>query len=198
MLTIVLDRASLEVVKTKKGSYTLLNSDDHHNLLKRHDRDPSECRPDILHQELMAVTDSPLNKANPNPNGLRIFIRSDVMIQLFDVRVPRTYKRFAGLMCQLIHKRKIRSTDGKLLMKIIKNELPEGRRFAFSKNGKHYTPAAFAAMLPDDCVLIFGAMAKGSIDIEDAESICISEYPLSGAAAIHRVLAAIEAHRGIY
>lgn len=93
---VVLEQASLETVKTAKG-YQFLNCDDHKGIHKKYDKDPSLSRPDILHQELMALLDSPLNKA-----GLvKVYIRTlkgivvDVSSQM---RIPRTYKRFAGLM----------------------------------------------------------------------------------------------------
>lgn len=93
---IILEQAALETVKTSKG-YQLLNCDDHKGLHKKLNREPSQSRPDILHQELMAVLDSPLNKAG----YLKVYIRStkDVLIDVSSqMRVPRTYKRFAGLM----------------------------------------------------------------------------------------------------
>jgi rRNA small subunit pseudouridine methyltransferase Nep1 len=48
-LIVILENASLETVKTKKG-YELLNCDDHIQLMKKFNRDPSEARPDITHQ----------------------------------------------------------------------------------------------------------------------------------------------------
>ena len=62
-IIVILDLASLETVKTKKGDYQLLNCDDHVAVMKRLNRDPQKYRPDIVHQEMMAVLDSPLNKA---------------------------------------------------------------------------------------------------------------------------------------
>ena len=47
---IILDRAQLETVKTKKGEFQLLNCDDHLNLMKKNNKDPQLYRPDILHQ----------------------------------------------------------------------------------------------------------------------------------------------------
>lgn len=64
-LIVVLEQASLETVKLgkgKEGHYQLLNCDDHHHILKKHNKDLSESRPDISHQCLLALLDSPLNK----------------------------------------------------------------------------------------------------------------------------------------
>ena len=58
----ILEGAALETVKTKKG-FTLLNSDEHQALLKKMGQDPVNARPDICHQSLLALLDSPLNKS---------------------------------------------------------------------------------------------------------------------------------------
>ena len=100
----ILEGASLETVKTKKG-FSLLNSDDHPTLLKRMNQDPVNARPDICHQSLLALLDSPLNKAG----HLQVYVHTakNVLIEInSNIRIPRTYKRFAGLMVQLLHKEK--------------------------------------------------------------------------------------------
>lgn len=47
--------------------------------------------------------------------------------------------------------------------------LPSNYLLGFSQGGTLHSPTAFAAGLPDDApiVLVFGAMATGSIDIKD-------------------------------
>ena len=47
---VVLDLASLETVKTKKGDFQLLNCDDHVGIMRKHNKDPAKFRPDIAHQ----------------------------------------------------------------------------------------------------------------------------------------------------
>lgn len=42
---------------------TLLNCDDHRTFLLRHKKDPALYRPDICHQALLAILDSPLTKS---------------------------------------------------------------------------------------------------------------------------------------
>jgi hypothetical protein len=44
-------------------TYQLLNCDDHATYLLKHKRDPALYRPDITHQALLTILDSPLNKA---------------------------------------------------------------------------------------------------------------------------------------
>jgi rRNA small subunit pseudouridine methyltransferase Nep1 len=122
---VVLQQASLETVKTKKvrplprrcpggpphgrrrrccpscvlcpQGYELLNCDDHGGLHRKAGRDPAGSRPDITHQLLLALLDSPLNKAGL----LQVYIETtkNVLIEVSPhTRIPRTYKRFAGLM----------------------------------------------------------------------------------------------------
>lgn len=98
---VLLDLATLEIVKTKKGDFQLLNCDDHVSLMRKHNKDPSAYRPDIIHQELMAVLDSPLNKAGK----MKIYIHTEknVLIEINPkTRIPRTFKRFSGLMVRSV------------------------------------------------------------------------------------------------
>mmetsp|Transcript_26581 Transcript_26581/g.26829 ORF Transcript_26581/g.26829 Transcript_26581/m.26829 type:complete len:235 (-) Transcript_26581:106-810(-) len=207
---IVLDHASLETVKTKKGDFQLLNCDDHIGLMKKHNKDPASFRPDIAHQEIMAILDSPLNKSGKIK---KFYCRTEknVLIEInTKTRIPRTFKRFSGLMVQLLHRLKIRSTDGAdILLRVVKNpisrHIPVGALcYGLSHTGQLHNPSHFAASLPDDRPLVFvlGAMAAGSIDPVDhpymeKEMISVSDYPLSGVVAINRLLGAVESHWGI-
>lgn len=69
---IVLVKASLETVKTKKG-YELISADSHKFVLQKLKKNPSEYRPDILHQCLLTLLDSPLNKAGM----LQVFVQTE-------------------------------------------------------------------------------------------------------------------------
>lgn len=213
-IIVILDQASVETVKNKRGVYELLNCDDHRDLCRKKLRkDPNSFRPDILHQELLSLLDSPLNKAG----RLKVYIQTmkRVLIDVHpSIRIPRTYKRFAGLMVQLLHKMKIKAgTESTTLLKVIKNPvsqyLPAGMRcYGMSCQGTLYRPMSFAkATFKDDVdpsvatCFVIGAMSTGHIRIEDhpyiEEMISLSEYPLSGAAAISRLLGAIEERWGI-
>ena len=204
---VILDKANLETVKTKKGEYMLLNSEENISLMRRLKKDPNDYRPDILHQELLSVLDSPLNKAGK----VKVYVRTEknILIEINPkCRIPRTFKRFSSLMVQLLHQLKIRSSDSEMLLRVIKNPItryiPAGSKcFGFSQHGRLFSPTSLSTSLPDDVpiVLVLGAMAKGSISRDDnsyiEDMISISEYPLSGSVAINRILGAIEQHWGI-
>ena len=44
-------------------NYELLNCDNHMGLIRKYKKDIKDCRPDILHQCLLMLQDSPLNQA---------------------------------------------------------------------------------------------------------------------------------------
>jgi rRNA pseudouridine-1189 N-methylase Emg1 (Nep1/Mra1 family) len=93
-------------------------------------------RPDIVHQCLLALLDSPLGKAG----RLQVFIHTqrDILIEVNpQVRIPRTYKRFAGLMVQLLQKLSVRaaSSSQTKLLKVIKVN-QSNRCFNNSNNNK--------------------------------------------------------------
>lgn len=215
-IIILLDQATLETVKNKRGVYELLNCDDHRELCKRKlKKDPNFYRPDILHQELLALMDSPLNKAGL----LKIYVQTmkHVLIDIHpSIRIPRTYKRFAGLMVQLLHKMKIKAgSESTVLLKVIKNPfsqyLPAGTScYGMTSQGQLFSPVCLARaklpaspdvqQQPPTCFVV-GAMSTGHVKLEDhpymQEMISVSEYPLSGAAALARLACGIEEHWGI-
>jgi rRNA small subunit pseudouridine methyltransferase Nep1 len=130
-LYVILEQACLEAYRITSGTskgrngkegevkYTLLNCDDHQGILAKTGRDIADARPDITHQVsypspftflnvltpsskcLLTLLDSPLNKAGL----LQVYIHTakGVLIEVNPhVRIPRTFKRFSGLMgrCQ--------------------------------------------------------------------------------------------------
>lgn len=101
--------------KEQEVKYTLLNCDDHQGILAKMGRAIADARPDITHQVgrslsmipsssrrvvpqcLLTLLDSPVNKAG----RLQVYIHTarGVLIEVNpSVRIPRTFKRFSGLM----------------------------------------------------------------------------------------------------
>ena len=193
----------------KSGNFSLLNCDDHQNMMRKYKKNPQDYRPDILHQELLALIDSPLNKVGK----LQIYVHTEknVLIEVNPkCRIPRTFRRFAGLMVQVLHKLKIRSSDGKeTLLKVIKNPIsrhfrPGSHVYAFSHLGELTSPQNLAKKFPynEPIVLIIGAMAVGHITVNDHPYIekmfSVSDFPLSGATALNRIVGAIEMEKNIF
>ncbi|RKP11825.1 Nep1-domain-containing protein [Piptocephalis cylindrospora] len=205
-LIVILESASLEtykVGKSKDARYQLLNCDDHQSILRRLNRDITDSRPDITHQCLLTLLDSPLNKAG----RLQVYIHTGkgVLIEVNPhVRIPRTFKRFSGLMVQLLHKLSIRSVNGsEKLLKVIKNPITDHlpikcKKICFSGDATEtvHLPT-WAKSLPKDesLVVSIGAMAHGEDSFADAyvdEKISCSQYPLSASVACGKLCCAME------
>ncbi|RNA39960.1 ribosomal RNA small subunit methyltransferase NEP1 [Brachionus plicatilis] len=199
-LIVVLENACLETVKVGK-IYELLNCDRHKQYIIKHKKDPSQCRPDILHQCLLMLFDSPLNRANL----LQVYVHSqkNVLIEINpQTRIPRTFDRFSGLMVQLLHKLSIRAADtSQKLIKVIKNpitdHLPVGcPKYTMSFHAeKVVNVSEFATNHPDEqpVVVVIGAMAKGSVDVDYTDKmLSISNYPLSAAITCSKFCTAFE------
>jgi len=205
-VVVVLEKCALELVQPRKGSVELLNSDDHKALLAKGKRDISAMRPDITHQCLMALLDSPLNKSGK----LVIYLHTaqNVLIEVHpSLRVPRTFKRFAGLACELLQKNKIRAAQAnEVLMKVVTNPVekylpPGSRRFGMSVKGRKVRLRDFAAQINSEeegkkkpIVFVIGAVAHddpvteagfGADYIEEAISIC--DWGLSAACCCNKV-----------
>mmetsp|Transcript_35682 Transcript_35682/g.44074 ORF Transcript_35682/g.44074 Transcript_35682/m.44074 type:complete len:244 (+) Transcript_35682:171-902(+) len=201
-LFVVLEMASLETIKTKKG-YQLLNSDDHYNILLKHNKDVKMYRPDIVHHSLLTLLDSPLNKAGK----LKIFIHTQKNV-LIDVnpkiRIPRTFKRFSGLMVQLLYQFRIRAIkSNEKLLNIIKNPITKHLPVNVpiintSIKGELVDVNQYVDNLCDNnkgkpIVFIIGAHPHGpTIQNYANKTISISQYPLSSNAAVSRTINAFE------
>ncbi|KAI9314512.1 Alpha/beta knot methyltransferase [Dichotomocladium elegans] len=209
-LIVVLEQATLETLKVGKkqdGSYQLLNVDDHLHILKKNGRESYEARPDILHQCLLTLLDSPINKAG----RLQVFIHSqkNVLIEVNPhIRIPRTFKRFAGLMVQLLHKLSIRSSDGnEKLLRVIENPVEKylptnAHKIALSWDAPTVRLSEYLPTIPEDksIVVAIGAMAHGTDDFADAyvdDKIGVSEYSLSASVACGKIASAVEDLWGI-
>ncbi|XP_037492359.1 ribosomal RNA small subunit methyltransferase nep-1 isoform X2 [Jatropha curcas] len=186
----VLEKASLEVAKVGK-TYQILNSDDHANFLRKNNKNPADYRPDIVYQALLSILDSPVNKAG----RLRaVYVKTEKGV-LFEVkphvRIPRTYKRFSGIMLQLLQKLSITAVGKReKLLRVIKNPvtqyLPANSRKIVS------LIETYNENLICHLNLQVGAMAHGKIDCDYIDDfIAISGYPLSAAWCISKICEAV-------
>ncbi|TFL00039.1 Alpha/beta knot methyltransferase [Pterulicium gracile] len=213
-LYVILEQACLEAYRITSGSakgrngregevkYTLLNCDDHQGILAKTGRDIADARPDITHQCLLTLLDSPLNKAGL----LQVYIHTakGVLIEVNPhVRIPRTFKRFSGLMVQLLHKLSIRGVNGpEKLLKVVKNpitdHLPANTvKLTLSGDAPTIKLSQYLPKLPSThhVAVFIGAMARGKDDFADAwvdEKISVSSYSLSASVACGKFTCALE------
>jgi len=201
-LIVILERASLETVKVGKN-YELLNCDKHKHLIKKYKKDASACRPDITHQCLLMLLDSPLNRAGK----LQVYIHTEknVLIEINpQTRIPRTFDRFCGLMVQLLHKLSIHASDGpQKLLKVIKNPISDHLPTGCLKLGTSFKAPEVVdprTVVPGDkpFVVVIGALAHGKVETDyTSEEISISNYPLSAALTCTKICNAVEEKWGI-
>ncbi|VDM51800.1 unnamed protein product [Angiostrongylus costaricensis] len=204
ILYVVLEGCSLESGKVGKD-YVILCSDRHATFLRKNKRDPAEYRPDILHQCLLNLLDSPLNRAG----CLRVFFRTNknVLVQVSSqCRIPRTFDRFCGLMVQLLHKLVVRAADSsQKLLTVVKNPvsnyLPVGcRKILMTFNTEELILPNKLVRAEEEAPLVvaIGGIAKGKIvtDYTDQE-VKISNYPLSAALTCAKVTSGLEEIWGI-
>ncbi|RVW89119.1 Ribosomal RNA small subunit methyltransferase mra1 [Vitis vinifera] len=142
----------------------------------------------VLWEALLTILDSPLNKAG----RLRaVYVRTEKGV-LFEVkphvRIPRTYKRFSGIMCKFyrfppkpvyaiwcsaaVTKLSITAVGKReKLLRVIKNPVTQylpvnSRKIGFSYSSEKSIPMRdYVAAVSDDVDLVFvvGAMAHGKI-----------------------------------
>ncbi|XP_008143100.2 ribosomal RNA small subunit methyltransferase NEP1 isoform X1 [Eptesicus fuscus] len=196
-LIVVLEGASLETVKAGK-TYELLNCDKHKSMLLKNGRDPGEVRPDIAHQSLLMLMDSPLNRAGL----LQVYIHTqkNVLIEVNpQTRIPRTFDRFCGLMVQLLHKLSVRAADGpQKLLKVIKNPVSDHFPVGCMKIGTSFSIPVVSdvrELVPssDPIVFVVGAFAHGKLNVGYTEKmVSISNYPLSAALTCAKLTTAFE------
>ncbi|KAL8431293.1 hypothetical protein ACSSS7_005378 [Eimeria intestinalis] len=169
-VVVLLDDAVLELAKGRGGSLQLLEGLQHRQLLLREDRDIADVRPDIVHHCLLALQESPLNKAG----RLCVFIRTHDR-QLIEVhpqlRVPPTYDEFRKLMINLLHARRVRAVEKNVtLLQIIKNDpnlfLPVGsRKIALSAKGRDVDLEHFVGQFEateNPVLFLIGAVARSN------------------------------------
>ncbi|PHT35665.1 hypothetical protein CQW23_23365, partial [Capsicum baccatum] len=195
----IIERASLEIAKIGK-TYQLLNSDEHSNFLKENGLNPPDYRPDIAHQ-VMQLVKNPV-PSFPN-NALYVKTEKGVLFEVKPhVRIPRTFKRFAGIMLQLLQKLSITAVGKReKLLRVIRNPVTQYlpidcRKIGFSHSSEKLVDIQdYVNGVNNDTNLVYvvGAMTHGNIDKDYVEDyLSISYYPLSAAYCISMITNAVE------
>jgi rRNA small subunit pseudouridine methyltransferase Nep1 len=101
----------------QKSSEILLDRSYHHAAMKRLPNSWKRGRPDIVHFALMEALSTPLFMRRM----LRVYVHtiSDKIIAIADnLRIPKSYFRFEGLMVGLLRDKVVRSNEGAVLMEL--------------------------------------------------------------------------------
>jgi rRNA small subunit pseudouridine methyltransferase Nep1 len=146
------------------------------------------ARPDILHIILLTILATPLFKYN----HLKVFIHTinNQVIKVGDnIRIPKSYSRFEGLMLDLIKNRKIISKDGVLLLelnenlnfsRLLKEYIEPDITIGLSIEGNFNNFESISNELyryKNPCIVI-GGFAKGHFS-KDIESCLEKKYSIS-------------------
>eukprot|EP01006_Ploeotia_vitrea_P054083 TRINITY_DN67848_c5_g2_i1.p1 TRINITY_DN67848_c5_g2~~TRINITY_DN67848_c5_g2_i1.p1 ORF type:complete len:243 (+),score=10.20 TRINITY_DN67848_c5_g2_i1:38-730(+) len=198
-LFVILEGCVLESKRVGK-EWTLLNCDDHQSVIAKQGKDYADYRPDVVHQCLLQMTDSPLHRAGL----LQIYLhtRDGVLIEVSPfLRVPRSFQRFSKMMVELLKSNKIKAVQQKkmALLKVVKNPvtkwLPIGATiYACAKEGDTEDLPTFVQGLPEKpVVFVVGGFSRGHLDVDYAhKTVSVSPHPLSAAIVCAKLCNAFE------
>ncbi|KAF7803942.1 ribosomal RNA small subunit methyltransferase NEP1-like [Senna tora] len=203
----IIDKASLKKGLVRK-TWKILNSDDDAQFLLKQKKNLNHYRPDIVHETLRAILDSPLNKAGM---VAAIYVRTDEGL-LFEVkphvRIPRTCKRFCGVIMELLQKSSVRSKDTnevllRVLEKPVTRHLPENSHIVgLSYSSKKLVDIEnYVSVMSDSVspVYVVGAMVNGNVkDDYMHDYIAVSNYPLSARYSLGLICEALEQKWNIF
>lgn len=201
MPTVILKNACLELHKTNRGNILLSSETPEAKKMK----DPSKYRPDILHQCLLILLDSPLNKSG-NLNILIETVSGKVIKINPKIRIPRVYSRFAGLIVQLLERKTIYSSpEREILMKVesepVEMFLSEDPIcVGLSQQGANLLKWLKAEEKENLNRVVFciNVVSKGEDNFKDMSIFSLSEYSLSAATCSSKICCIAEEILGVF
>ncbi|KAI4297532.1 hypothetical protein L6164_037418 [Bauhinia variegata] len=167
----ILDSASLKKGLVKKN-WKILNSDEDAQFLLRQKKNLNDYRPDIIHEALRCILDSPLNKAGM-VGAIYVKIDQGAVFEVKPhVRIPRTCKRFCGVIMELLQKSSVRAKNtNEVLLRVV--EEPMTRHLPVNSHivGLSYTSEKlvdieeYVSVWSNDMspVFVVGAMVNGKV-----------------------------------
>ena len=154
---------------------TLLDRSYHHAAMKAMDGAPKRGRPDIVHFALMEALSTPLYM-----NGLlEVYVHTAadkvITIETEQLRVPKSFFRFEGLMIDLFRSKAIKSPDGAPLLRLedmtlakLLKSFDAGKVIGLSTAGVMSTAERVAQYAPtgddddeDNCTFVVGGFPRG-------------------------------------
>ncbi|MEM3403565.1 MAG: ribosome biogenesis protein [Nitrososphaeria archaeon] len=187
----------------KSSKNVLLDQSYHHKAILKLEEHQKRGRPDIVHLCLLEATSIPLYFEKK----LDVYIHTinDKIINVgSNVRLPRVYERFVGLIENLYQKRTVKAED-KLLLKLqdgnldnLINRIRPSVTIGLSRVGKTstYEDVAKIGLKFEKPVFIVGGFAKGTFSEKSKRSmnylLSVSQYPLDAHVVTARILYEIE------
>jgi rRNA small subunit pseudouridine methyltransferase Nep1 len=182
-----------------KSSEVLLDRSYHHAAMGKLEDSNKRGRPDIVHFALMEALGTPLFLKGM----LRLHVHTvnDKLITIADnLRIPKSYFRFEGLMVGLFRDKAVKSDEGTLLMEISDGTLADlldaiklSQVIGLSTTGVQGTAEkAVAENFADDCAFVVGGFPRGHFSESTTKLLnltySISDIGLEAHVVIARVL----------
>jgi len=194
-----------------KPSETLLDRSYHHAAMIKLEDAGKRGRPDIVHFALMEALGTPLflNRL------LRVYVHTieNKLIAIADnLRIPKSYFRFEGLMVSLFRDRVVKSNQGAVLMEIsdgtladLVAEIKPDKVIGLSTTGVQGTAEkAVVENLSGNCAFVIGGFPRGHFSESTTKLLnltySISETGLEAHVVIARILYECEKllEKGVY
>ncbi len=211
MISLILAESSLEIVPVQLQDHpsvvrhaqrlgrlpvqTLLDNSWHYAAMKGITNEMKRGRPDIVHFSLLEATSIPLYYQNE----LSVYVHTihNKVIKLGqNVRIPKSYHRFEGLITKLY---RTRVTDDIELLRLYDQTLSElldtinpSKVIGLSTLGSRQSCSDIANQISDDCCIIIGGFQKGHFtktttsQVDDMYSI--NEHSLESHIVTARIL----------
>ncbi len=151
----------------RKPVETLLDRSYHHSAMKRIKDAHKRGRPDIVHFALMEALSTPLFVQG----HLKVYVHTygDRVITMADnLRLPKSYFRFEGLVQGLFRDGAVKSDEGSVLMEMrpgtladLIREVAPGRVVGLSSSGVQSTAEEVVRKNIDGCMFVIGGFPKG-------------------------------------
>jgi len=178
----------------------LLDRSYHHAVMKRLPDSWKRGRPDIVHFALMEALSTPLFLNS----GLKVYMHTidDKVIMIADnLRVPKSYFRFEGLMVSLFRDKIVKSDEGVTLMELAEgtfadliNDISADKVVGLSTAGVQSSVKKVAGIAKDidDCAFVIGGFPNGHFSEKVTKHLgptySISELGLEAHVVIARIL----------
>lgn len=182
-----------------KPSEILLDRSYHHAAMMKLDDANKRGRPDIVHFGLMEALGTPLFMKGM----LRVYVHTinDKLVAIADnLRLPKSYFRFEGLMVNLFRDRVVKTEEGAVLMELSDGTLADlisaikpDKVVGLSTTGvKSTAEKAVAQNLTDDSAFVIGGFPRGHFSESTMKLLnltySISDFRLEAHVVIARVL----------
>ncbi len=183
--------------KGKPANEILLDRSYHHSAMLKLDDAPKRGRPDLVHFALLEATSTPLYLKNM----LKVYVHTiaDKVIFLSEnLRLPKSYFRFEGLMEDLFKNKSIRTDSGVLLeLKDMKfsdliSNIGSTKVIGMSRNGAKSRTEEVAKLVNNDVSIVVGGFPRGHFSDNISSSInytySINDLTLEAHVVIARIL----------